>query len=78
MLLEGRLALITGGASGIGEGIARAMAEHGARVIVADENPAGAAQVANAIGGEAWACELDVSDRSACDEASSQSTGTSA
>ena len=41
MLLEGKLALITGGGSGIGEGIARAMAENGARVIVTDVNEVG-------------------------------------
>jgi NAD(P)-dependent dehydrogenase (short-subunit alcohol dehydrogenase family) len=52
MVLEGKLALITGGGSGIGEDIARAMAEHGARVIVAEVNEAGAARVASAIGGD--------------------------
>jgi NAD(P)-dependent dehydrogenase (short-subunit alcohol dehydrogenase family) len=70
MLLDGRLALVTGGGSGIGEGIARAMAAHGARVIVADVNRAEAARVAETIEGAASAFELDVSDRSACDEAS--------
>ncbi len=72
MLLEGKLALVTGGASGIGEGIARAMAKHGARVIVADVNRAGATRVAETIEGAASAFELDVSDRLACDEASNQ------
>jgi NAD(P)-dependent dehydrogenase (short-subunit alcohol dehydrogenase family) len=66
-LLAGRLAFITGGGSGIGEGIAHAMAQAGARVIVADVNADGAARVANAIGGDAVAYELDVMDRQAVD-----------
>jgi len=66
-LLSGRLALITGGGSGIGEGIARAMVEAGARVIVADVNHEGAARVAASIGEEARYYALDVTDRAACD-----------
>ncbi len=66
-LLENKLALITGGGSGIGEGIARAMAAAGARVIVADRNAEGAARVAASIGGDAASYELDVTDRAACD-----------
>jgi NAD(P)-dependent dehydrogenase (short-subunit alcohol dehydrogenase family) len=66
-LLDHKLALITGGGSGIGEGIARAMAAAGARVIVADRNAEGAARVAASIGGDAASYELDVTDRAACD-----------
>lgn len=69
MLLDGKFALITGGGSGIGEGIARAMAEHGARVIVADKNVEAAMEVAESIGDPAFGLGLDVSDRSGCDEA---------
>lgn len=66
-LLDGKLALVTGGGSGIGEGIARAMTANGARVIVADVNAEGAARVASSIGGDTAHYALDVSDRAACD-----------
>lgn len=66
-LLDGRLALVTGAGSGIGEGIARGFAAQGARVIVADVNEAGARRVAGEIGAAASAERLDVTDRAAVD-----------
>lgn len=56
--LEGRTALVTGGASGIGAACARLLAERGAVVTVADLDDAGAKSVAGEIGGKAWAVDL--------------------
>ena len=56
--LTGRTALITGGASGIGAACARAFAEAGARVTVADIDAEAAERLASEIGGEAWAVDL--------------------
>jgi 3-hydroxybutyrate dehydrogenase len=61
--LSGRRALVTGGASGIGAAIARAFAEAGAIVTVADLNAEGADALAAEIGGRAWA--VDLSDTAA-------------
>jgi 2-hydroxycyclohexanecarboxyl-CoA dehydrogenase len=60
MRLEGRIALVTGGASGIGASTARRLGAEGARVAVADINQAGAADVAGEIDGVA--VEMDVTD----------------
>lgn len=56
--LEGRRALVTGAASGIGEAVARELARAGARVTVADLDPLGASRVADEIGGEPWVVDL--------------------
>ncbi|WP_295791643.1 3-hydroxybutyrate dehydrogenase [uncultured Microbacterium sp.] len=61
--LSGRRALVTGGASGIGEAIARSFAAAGATVTVADVNGDAARTVADDIGGAAWA--VDLSDTAA-------------
>ena len=55
---NGRRALVTGAASGIGEACARALAERGATVVVADLDGAGAERVARDIGGEPWQVDL--------------------
>ena len=62
--LSGRTAVVTGAATGIGEGIAGVLARAGAHVVVADIDTEGAERVAGAVGGE-WV-ELDVSDPVAC------------
>ncbi len=61
--LDGRTALVTGGASGIGERTVRALAGSGAHVLVADINE-GAARALAAEVGNAAAIRLDVTDPS--------------
>jgi NAD(P)-dependent dehydrogenase (short-subunit alcohol dehydrogenase family) len=51
VLLAGKVALVTGGAGGIGAGITRALAEHGARVAVVDVDADRTAAVAGEVGG---------------------------
>lgn len=58
--LTGRLAVVTGGAAGIGRAIAEVLAEGGAKVVVADRNLDAAKDVAAALSGLALA--LDVTD----------------
>ena len=63
--LEGKTALITGGALGIGLAVAQRFAREGARVIVADRNGDGAAAAAAEIGDRARAVTMDISDEAA-------------
>jgi NAD(P)-dependent dehydrogenase (short-subunit alcohol dehydrogenase family) len=60
MRLEGRSALVTGGAKGIGEAIARRLAAEGARVTIGDVDVEGAERVADDVGADAL--RLDVTD----------------
>ena len=63
--LTGRVALVTGGASGIGRASAHALAAQGARVIVADINETGGVETAETIGNAAGFVHLDVTDEAA-------------
>ncbi|MFE4613966.1 bifunctional aldolase/short-chain dehydrogenase [Streptomyces niveus] len=65
--LAARVALVTGGGSGIGKAVAHRLAAEGACVVVADVNAAGAAEVAAELGGSdrALAVTVDVTDEDA-------------
>jgi 3-oxoacyl-[acyl-carrier protein] reductase len=58
MRFDGKVALVTGGARGIGAATARRLAAEGARVVVADFDEAGARELADAIDGVAVRCDV--------------------
>ena len=69
LLLENKLALITGAGRGIGRAIAVAYAQAGARVILTDISEAACADAraeVEAAGAQVWAYALDVTDPHAC------------
>ena len=66
--LKGKVAIVTGAASGFGEGMAKRFAEEGAKVVVADLNAKGAERVAAEIGEAAIPVTTDVSIRAEVDE----------
>ncbi|MBH1997514.1 MAG: SDR family oxidoreductase [Sphingomonadaceae bacterium] len=66
MRLEGKIAVVTGAASGIGLAVAKRLAAEGAKIIIGDRNADGVEEVAAAIGQAATAIALDVADENSC------------
>ena len=58
MQIQGQVALVTGGGSGLGEAVARELSRQGARVAVLDVDEANARRVAGEIGGIACRCDI--------------------
>jgi 3-oxoacyl-[acyl-carrier protein] reductase len=65
MRLQDRVALVTGGAAGIGRATAERFAEEGARVVICDVNEPAGQEVARTLGPEAGFCQVNVADRQA-------------
>ncbi len=76
MRLNGKVAIVTGAASGFGAEIARVYAKEGAKVVVADLNETGAQKVAAEIGDAAIALRCDVSNRTDVDHVVAQAVAT--
>ena len=68
MKLAGKVAIVTGAASGIGRGIALALAAEGARVAVVDVDEAGAKSTVSALAGEGRVYAADITDKRAIDD----------
>jgi NAD(P)-dependent dehydrogenase (short-subunit alcohol dehydrogenase family) len=68
-LLDGQIAIVTGGGSGIGRAVALAFAAAGAQVVVVDAREAAASQVAEEIGIAGQAIVADVRDADAIERA---------
>ncbi|WP_285224103.1 SDR family NAD(P)-dependent oxidoreductase [Frankia sp. Mgl5] len=74
----GRVAVVTGGASGMGASICEHLARRGDRVAVLDVNGDAAQQMAENLrgrGAQAMSCSVDVSDRAAVEETLAQVRG---
>ena len=67
--LNGQTAIVTGAANGIGEVIARRLANAGARVAIADIDEQAAVEAANRIGEHAFPVRLDITDANSVEQA---------
>ena len=67
MQLEGKVAVVTGAARGIGRAIAERYAKEGAKVVIADLNEKGAQEVATGIGRHAVGVQFDVTHQDSID-----------
>ena len=72
MRLQGKTAMVTGGASGFGRGIAETFGREGANVVILDLTQAGAQEVASSISNHALAIEGDVTKKSDIERAVAQ------
>lgn len=66
MRLDGKIAVVTGAASGIGLAVAKRLAAEGAKIVIGDRNADGVQEAARAIGPSASAMALDVADEASC------------
>ena len=71
-VIAGKVAFVTGGASGIGLGIARALIGAGAKVVIADVRRDALAAAVKSLGDQARGFELDVTDRAAWSRAADE------
>ena len=67
--LEGKAILVAGGAGGLGAPLAKALAQRGATVLIADIDERQAGETARSIGGAARATALNVTDTASCETA---------
>lgn len=74
--LQGRVAIVTGGATLIGHGVVRALHDQGAFVVVADIDTEGAAAIADELGERVTTAEVDITDDSAVARLVEETTST--
>ena len=72
MMVKGKTAIVTGGASGIGAAIAKELVARGAKVIIADVDGDAANSIARSLGAAAKSVQLDVTSVNDVDEIAAQ------